>query len=71
MAQIKPETGFVPEAKKLFGNEEVVYIKVGKGGQPVHRHLRQVQNLLLNQSSHSTGSEILINQLRRFTSTKV
>lgn len=35
MAGMKPEAGFVPEAKKLFPGEEVVYIKVAVGGQPI------------------------------------
>ena len=39
MAGMKPETGFMPEAKKLFKDEKVVYIKVAKGGQPICRWL--------------------------------
>lgn len=35
MAGMKPEIGFLPEAKILFSDEEVVYIKVAKGGQPI------------------------------------
>jgi hypothetical protein len=35
MAGMKPEAGFVPEAKKLFADGEVVYIKVARGGQPI------------------------------------
>lgn len=35
MAGMKPEAGFVPEAKKLFTDGEVVYIKVARGGQPI------------------------------------
>jgi len=41
MANMDPKTGFVPEAKKLFGNEEVVYIKVAKGGQPICRWVKE------------------------------
>ncbi len=41
MAGMNPETGFMPEAKKLFGDEEVVYIKVAKGGQPICRWLEE------------------------------
>ena len=41
MAGMDPETGFVPEARKLFGNEEVVYIKVAKGGQPICRWVEE------------------------------
>jgi hypothetical protein len=39
MQGMDPETGFMPEAKKLLGDEEVVYIKVAKGGQPICRWL--------------------------------
>ena len=35
MQGMDPETGFMPEAKKLFKDEKVVYIKVAKGGQPI------------------------------------
>jgi len=41
MARMNPETGFVPEARKLFGSEEVVYIKVAKGGQPICRWVNE------------------------------
>ncbi len=41
MARMDPETGFVPEAKALFGSEEVVYIKVAKGGQPICRWVKE------------------------------
>lgn len=35
MAGMKPEAGFVPEAKKLFADGEVVYLKIARGGQPI------------------------------------
>ena len=41
MAGMNPETGFMPEAKQLFKDEEVVYIKVAKGGQPICRWLEE------------------------------
>lgn len=41
MAGMDPETGFVPEARKFFGSEEVVYIKVAKGGQPICRWVKE------------------------------
>ena len=41
MQGMDPETGFMPEAKKLFGDEEVDYIKVAKGGQPICRWLEE------------------------------
>ena len=41
MAGMDPETGFVPEARKLFGSEDVVYIKVAKGGQPICRWVKE------------------------------
>lgn len=34
MAGMKPAAGFLPEAKKLFADGEVVYIKVARGGAP-------------------------------------
>ena len=41
MQGMDPETGFLPEAKTLFQNDEVVYIKVAKGGQPICRWLEE------------------------------
>ena len=41
MQGMDPETGFLPEAKKLFDGEQVVYIKVAKGGQPICRWLEE------------------------------
>ncbi len=41
MQGMDPETGFMPEAKKLFKDEKVVYIKVAKGGQPICRWLEE------------------------------
>lgn len=35
MAGMKPESGFLPEAKKLFADGEVLYVKVAVGGQPI------------------------------------
>jgi len=41
MQGMDPETGFLPEANKLFNDEKVVYIKVAKGGQPICRWLEE------------------------------
>jgi len=41
MQGMDPETGFLPEAKKLFKDDKVVYIKVAKGGQPICRWLEE------------------------------
>ena len=35
MQGLKPENSFVPEAKKLLPDAEVVHIKVARGGQPI------------------------------------
>ena len=43
MAGMDPEGGFMTEAKKLFKDEKVVYIKVAKGGQPICRWLEEWQ----------------------------
>ena len=45
MAGMDPETGFMPEAKKLFKDEKVVYIKVAKGGQPICRWLEEWKDI--------------------------
>ena len=45
MQGMDPETGFMPEAKKLFKDEKVVYIKVAKGGQPICRWLEEWQEI--------------------------
>jgi len=41
MQGMDPETGFLPEANKLFEGDQVVYIKVAKGGQPICRWLEE------------------------------
>jgi len=41
MAGMDPERGFMSEAKKLFKDEKVVYLKVAKGGQPICRWLEE------------------------------
>ncbi len=41
MQGMDPETGFLPEANKLFKDDKVVYIKVAKGGQPICRWLEE------------------------------
>ena len=35
MQGMNPNIGLMPEAKKLFENTEVKYIKVAKGGRPI------------------------------------
>jgi hypothetical protein len=41
MARMHPNSGFMPEAEKLFKDEEVVYIKVALGSQPICRWLEE------------------------------
>jgi hypothetical protein len=41
MARMHPNSGFMPEAEKLFKDEEVVYIKVAQGSQPICRWLEE------------------------------
>ena len=45
MARMNPNAGFMPEAGKLFKDEEVVYIKVAKGSQPICRWLEEWQDI--------------------------
>mgnify|MGYP003301472639 CR=1 FL=1 len=45
MQGMDPETGFMPEAKKLFKDEKVVYIKVAKGGQPICRWVKEWEDI--------------------------
>ena len=45
MAGMNPKTGFMPEAKKLFKDEKVDYIKVAKGGQPICRWVQEWENI--------------------------
>ena len=45
MAGMNPETGFMPEAKKLFKDEKVDYIKVAKGGQPICRWVKEWEDI--------------------------
>jgi len=45
MARMNPNAGFMPEVGKLFKDEEVVYIKVSKGSQPICRWLEEWQDI--------------------------
>lgn len=45
MARMNPNAGFMPEAEKLFKDEEIVYIKVSKGSQPICRWLEEWQDI--------------------------
>lgn len=45
MAGMNPETGLMTEAKKLFKDEKIVYIKVSKGGQPICKWLEEWQDI--------------------------
>ena len=45
MARMNPNAGFMPEAGKLFKDEEVIYIKVSKGSQPICRWLEEWQDI--------------------------
>ena len=35
MQGMNPNVGLMPEAKKLFGNTQVKFIKIAKGGRPI------------------------------------
>jgi len=35
MARMKPQVGFEPEARQLFPDADIVYMKVSRGGQPI------------------------------------
>jgi len=41
MARMNVGWGFLPEAKKLFKDEKIVYIKVSQGSQYIHRWLKE------------------------------
>lgn len=41
MAGMDPKLGFEPEAKELFADGEIVYLKVARGGQPIRFWVRQ------------------------------
>ena len=40
MAGMNPKAGFEPEARQLFPDADVVYMKVSRGGQPIRRWVR-------------------------------
>lgn len=41
ISHMDPETGFLPEAKTLFRNEEIVHFQVAKGGAPLCRWVKE------------------------------
>ena len=61
MARMNPNAGFIPEAGKLFKDEEVVYIKVSKGSQPICRWLEEWQDIAkengLDEKAHTENPQ--------------
>lgn len=53
MAGMNPKTGFEPEAKKLFADGEVVYIKVARGGQPIRWWVKEWPDIV---KKHGLGN---------------
>ncbi|MEM7014786.1 MAG: sialate O-acetylesterase, partial [Verrucomicrobiota bacterium] len=45
MAGMNPEAGFAPEAKELFADGEVVYMKIARGGQPIRLWVEEWNNI--------------------------
>ena len=59
MQGMDPETGFMPGAKKLFKDEEVVYIKVAKRAQPICRWLEEWDDIAKEQGLSERDRERL------------
>jgi len=51
MQGMDPETGFLPEANTLFKGDQVVSIKVAKGGQPICRWLEEWTEIAAKKGS--------------------
>ncbi|MFP6764571.1 MAG: sialate O-acetylesterase [Planctomycetaceae bacterium] len=45
MAGMNPKTGFEPEARQLFPDADIVYLKVSRGGQPIRLWVREYADI--------------------------
>jgi len=45
MQKLKPESSFLPEVRNLLSDDEVVHIKVAKGGQPIRLWVKEWNNI--------------------------
>jgi hypothetical protein len=64
MAGMKPENGFVQEANKLFGEGQVKYIKVARGGQPIRLWLSEWDEIAKTSGLEPKGAgEIYYQQI--------
>ena len=57
MVRMNPNAGFMPEAGKLFKDEEVLYIKVSKGSQPICRWLEEWVDIAKKNGLDSVHSD--------------
>lgn len=59
MAGMNPKAGFEPEAKKLFSDGEVIYLKVSRGGQPIRLWVEEWNDIAAKHklNSQSTGTK--------------
>lgn len=56
MAGMNPKAGFEPEAKMLFPDAEVAYIKVARGGQPIRLWVTEWNEIAQKHNLKSTSS---------------
>ena len=57
MAGMNPKLGFEPEAKELFADAEVVYIKIAQGGQPIRFWVNQWNDIAEKHGLNAKLSE--------------
>ena len=55
MAGMNPKLGFEPEAKKLFADADVAYIKVARGGQPIRLWVTEWNEIAKQHELKSTS----------------
>ncbi len=60
MAGMNPKLGFEPEAKKLFPDADVVYIKIAQGGRPIRLWVDQ-----WNEIAEKHGLDVKLGQAKR------
>lgn len=57
MAGMDPKTGFEPEAKKLFGDGEMAYLKVASGGKPIRLWVEEWNQITAKHKLDSTNEK--------------
>jgi len=71
MSRMNPDVGFLPEAKRLFVDGEVVYVKAAKGGSPIRRWVKEWPEMAekhgLHEDAEKAREQLKKRGMKRYT----